>query len=283
MPDTVWTSVGLGLGILGGALAAAAAAYTAAVYLTYWAVRRGWSGGMEQHPSARPWRALVLEWGSCFLALLFGLPSQLLTRVRLRRGGAGTPVLCVHGYTQNWGNFVTLAPRLETAGCGPVYAINVRRKFASLEVGAAQVAEALRWVQQETGASQVDVVCHSMGGLLLRMAMADHGVAPLVRRAVTLGTPHHGTVSARFGPGINARQMRRDSPLFQKLPPPPTCFTSVWSTTDGIVLPPESSRIGGPQVVFDDLGHLSLLWSPRVHAAVVLALTAPSAPSHAHA
>jgi len=40
----------------------------------------------------------------------------------------------------------------------------------------------------------------------------------------------------------------------------------VWSRADAIIEPPESSSIApvGEDRIFDDLGHLSLLLSPRV-------------------
>jgi hypothetical protein len=43
-------------------------------------------------------------------------------------------------------------------------------------------------------------------------------------------------------------------------------LTSIWSRADCIIEPPESASIepAGADVVFDDLGHLSLLMSPRV-------------------
>ena len=74
----------------------------------------------------------------------------------------------------------------------------------------------------------------------------------------------------------------------QILGPPPkgAHYTSVWSRADNMVIPPESGQLtvlapeageaeiedlAGSElrdIVFDDLGHLSLLTSPRVAAAV---------------
>lgn len=41
---------------------------------------------------------------------------------------------------------------------------------------------------------EVDIVAHSMGGLIARMLIADHGLA--VRRLYTLSTPHRGALMA---------------------------------------------------------------------------------------
>jgi triacylglycerol esterase/lipase EstA (alpha/beta hydrolase family) len=271
---TVASVVMLVLGTVAVLLVAGAALYTLAVYGAYAWVRGGGAGGMQTTPADRPWRALVVEFLSAVWLTGVGLFTAPWSRVRLARGNPnGVPVLCIHGYTQNWGNWLLMAPRLARAGSGPVYAINVRNMFGSIEGGAAQAAESIRAILAETGKEQVDLVCHSMGGLIARTALARHGVQGLVRHVVTLGTPHTGTVLAAVGPGSNAREMRRDSAFLKELPLAHAAYTSVWSTTDGIVLPPDSSSCGVPEVVFHDLGHLSLLMSPRVHAVVAGVLT----------
>jgi hypothetical protein len=47
---------------------------------------------------------------------------------------------------------------------------------------------------------------------------------------------------------------------------PRVSYTSIWSRADAIIVPPESSAISpaGEDCVFDDLGHLTLVVSPRV-------------------
>jgi pimeloyl-ACP methyl ester carboxylesterase len=50
----------------------------------------------------------------------------------------------------------------------------------------------------EQGATQVDIVAHSFGGLLIRAYIKKYGIGP-IHRIVTLGTPHQGTSIASFG------------------------------------------------------------------------------------
>ncbi len=52
----------------------------------------------------------------------------------------------------------------------------------------------LRWLH-ETGASQVDLVAHSFGGLVARACLTKYP-ASRVARLITLGTPHKGAVDA---------------------------------------------------------------------------------------
>lgn len=55
------------------------------------------------------------------------------------------------------------------------------------------VREVLRYVQRRNpSVTQVDLVCHSMGGVLARQWLRQGDNARLVRRLVTLDSPHHG-------------------------------------------------------------------------------------------
>lgn len=70
------------------------------------------------------------------------------------------------------------------------------------EIGPASEAlgDVLRRAASESPAGQVDVVAHSMGGLVARAFLIAHPEdAPLVRQLVTLGTPYLGTPKAVVG------------------------------------------------------------------------------------
>ncbi len=202
---------------------AAALFYILIIYVAWAAVR---ARTQTPRPKAFPLVALALEWLGAALVFLLAIPPLFRNMVRLHPGTPnGIPVLCVHGYTQNWGNFVVLAGRLARAGCGPIYAINVTPRFAAMDRCAPQVTTAVERIIKETGAPHVDLVGHSMGGLLARTALARNGAHGLIRRVVTLGTPHHGTLMAHVGPGKNALEMRRQSNFLAGLPPPPPSLT----------------------------------------------------------
>jgi len=49
-------------------------------------------------------------------------------------------------------------------------------------------------IKQQTGTQKVDIVAHSMGGLIARNYIADSAKAVNVRKLFTLGTPHLGAV-----------------------------------------------------------------------------------------
>ena len=64
--------------------------------------------------------------------------------------------------------------------------------YTPIQEVATNAARVIKAFQQEKGAP-VDVVCHSMGGLVFRSMVADGLVdTNVVRRYITLGTPHYG-------------------------------------------------------------------------------------------
>jgi triacylglycerol esterase/lipase EstA (alpha/beta hydrolase family) len=118
-----------------------------------------------------------------------------------------------------------------------------------------------------------------MGGLAARAylrACGDEAVACVV----TLGTPHRGTVHARFGRGRNVRQMRRDSDWLQQLAADEPRerlerFTVVLSWQDNIVAPQAIQTLPGARtVMLHGLGHISLVYDGRVARIVLESLAA---------
>jgi CheY-like chemotaxis protein len=124
-----------------------------------------------------------------------------------------------------------------------------------------------------TGATQVAIVAHSMGGLVARAWMRAHGSAR-VARLITLGTPHHGTSLANFGPGANAAQMRRAkgaaNDWLRELGAGEDAarralITSIFSHHDNIVSPQTSSVLEGARnIALGGVGHVALGCNGRV-------------------
>jgi len=183
---------------------------------------------------------------------------------------AGVPIVFVHGYTQNRVDFLYLARALGRQGFGPLYAINYPW-FASIPSNAKRLARFIDEVGAETGNPSVDLVCHSMGGLIaLEMIRNQDKSAVKVRKCVTLATPHAGVAwrgQLLFGAG--AKSLLRGSTLLathaaMHLSVP--CL-SVYSTHDNLVHPKETSSLalrGGKDVEVADVAHLAILFSPCV-------------------
>jgi pimeloyl-ACP methyl ester carboxylesterase len=199
-----------------------------------------------------------------------------------------SPVVFVHGYMQNRAGFFYLARALGRRGLGPLYGFNYPW-FSSIPRNAARLARFVAKVCAETGAASVDLVCHSMGGLVAMEMMrregerAEHGERVRVRRCVTIATPHAGVVWRGPILGFAGASLRRGSKLLDaharvRLAVP---TLSIYSSHDNVVHPKETSQLaarGGRDLEVAGLAHLAILFSPAVAAHVADFLREPDAP-----
>ncbi len=223
-------------------------------------------------------RAAFVEFGACLLLLPFW-PLWLLIGASYEAAhegegaaarGARHPVVLLHGFAMNRTNWLWLGRRLAKRGIGPLYATSYFSP-QSVRRSAVELGRFIARVRARTNAERVDIVAHSLGGVVARYYIERLGGAQNVGRLVTIGSPHNGTVIARLGALFpSARETLSNSSFYAELGPVTAragiAFTSVWSRADAIIEPPESSSIApvGEDCIFEDLGHLSLLLSPRV-------------------
>ncbi len=190
----------------------------------------------------------------------------------------GTPILLVHGYVSNRGLMWAVRKRLAAASLGPVYTVNLRPMFGSIDEMVPGLAARIDTICLETGASSVNIVAHSMGGLVVRAYLVAHAESARVARLITLCSPHQGTQMAVLGLGRCVREMRPGSERLKALlaaesatPKPPTL--SVYTLNDDLVYPAESSRLAWAEnLPMSGVGHVSLMSSKPVAERVIAAL-----------
>jgi pimeloyl-ACP methyl ester carboxylesterase len=187
-------------------------------------------------------------------------------------------VVVVHGYMQNRVDFLRIASALSRTGLGPVYGVNYPW-FARVHDNAARLARFVDEVCRETGADRVDLVAHSLGGLVA-LEYLNEGGASRVRRLVTVASPHGGVVWRGPILGAVGAQMREGCAFLteraSRSVPVPTL--SIYSTHDNVVHPPKTSALaarGGKDQVFEHVAHLSILFDPEVAQSIVGFLGAP--------
>jgi triacylglycerol esterase/lipase EstA (alpha/beta hydrolase family) len=205
------------------------------------------------------------------------------------------PVLLVPGYGGSVGSLRNLAARLDAAGRDATVVQVPGDGTGDLAAAADALGEAADAALARSGASSVDVVGYSAGGVVARLWVADGG-ADVARRVVTLGAPHHGTTLADLAGDLAPEscpeaclQLTTGSDLLSRLnagdetPEGPT-WVSIWTEQDRTVTPPDTARLDGAvnlsvQAVCADarVGHGELPRDPLVQA-MVLAELAEGAP-----
>ncbi|MET8977777.1 alpha/beta fold hydrolase [Streptomyces sp. NPDC004539] len=192
------------------------------------------------------------------------------------------PVVLLHGFIDNRSVFVLLRRALAEHGDRPLTSLNYSPLTCDIRKAAELLGRHIEDICARTGSTRVDVVGHSLGGLIARYYVQRLGGDTRVRTLVTLGTPHAGT---RAVPLANAhpivRQMRPGSALLEELKrPAPGCrtrFVSFWSDLDQVMDPPETASVDHPDLLVENvrvtgIGHLALPVHPAVAASVREAL-----------
>ena len=224
------------------------------------------------------WRALMGEnWAMLRLSLLempwTFHPPRVLPAIGPERL---IPVVLVHGYVCNHRIFDRLTCDLRQAG-HPVLAVDLEPVFASIDDYAPLVEAAVERLCRETGASQVALVGHSMGGLVIRVWMRQLG-SHRAARILTLGTPHGGTRADLYPFSPNSLQMVWESPWLKDLSTSETSdgralMQIALSPQDAIVFPQREQILPGvPVTVFEGLGHIELCFNRKVRDWVVAQL-----------
>lgn len=227
------------------------------------------------------------------------------------------PVILVHGtFADMSDSWQALSPLLYDHGyC--VFALNYGSFngsgslgiYATGEIGASaqQLSAFVDKVRSATGASKVDLVGHSQGGMMPRYYLKFLGGAAKVSTLVGLAPSNHGTTLnglftlARYFPGSNAlladcpacQEQEAGSPFLTNLNSggetvPGVSYTVIESRNDEVVTPYTSAFLSGSgvhnitlqrQCVLDQGEHLSMPYDHIADADVLTALD-PANPQH---
>jgi pimeloyl-ACP methyl ester carboxylesterase len=244
----IGTGIVLGIQVIVGAIVDPRAPRTSLVH-----VLRVWLG--ETGVSLR-----AFAWRQPFFA---GFAEPPITRDPQRPA-----VLLIHGYVCNRAVWKALLESGLLSGCN-VATVNLEPVFGRIDAYAGVVHAAVERLRGASGAQQVTLVCHSMGGLAARVYLRDYGDAA-VTKIVTIATPHLGTVFGILGQGHNAKQMAHRADFLQKLAAGESAdlrrkFVCVASRDDNLIVPRSSPLLPDARhVLLEGVGHLALIEDPRV-------------------
>lgn len=170
-------------------------------------------------------------------------------------GGAAAvrpdPIVFVHGWNSDGSTWETMADRFRADG-RPAdhldqWTYNTAQSNATT---AAQLSDEIKRVLRVTGATRVDVITHSMGGLPSRYYLKNLDGAAKVDAWVSLAGPNHGTETARFCGGPSCVEMRPGSAFLRDLnsgdETPGSARYATWaSPCDNVIKPRDSVALTG--------------------------------------
>ena len=208
-------------------------------------------------------------------------------------GDAGeAPVVLLPGFCAPTRSLVALERRIERTLRRPVVRFPVATGRLLLQIDVRRSAEQadalLARLTREQPFAYVDVVGHSLGGLVAAYWLKRIDRGRRIRRVVTLGTPHAGAPLARVGAlllGFVSRalwQMIPGSSLLRELerePIPAGSELIAIASRDDTVVPARCARVADAprqrSVELARVGHFDFLWSRVAFGLVASALAAP--------
>ena len=191
----------------------------------------------------------------------------------LAPGGQTELIVLVPGYLMNEGCMWVLRRRLRRDGF-KVVVFEPGGKMLPIDEQAVLLGE---FIQRTAGSVSrpLTLIGHSMGGLVCRHYVAgNHRGAQKVKRLITIGTPHQGTMLWSLGIGPAARDMRPKSAFLTQLSShrykqDAIQYFSIASDFDELIIPNEHAVFPGAEHHTVHLvGHFRLVLSARVYALV---------------
>jgi pimeloyl-ACP methyl ester carboxylesterase len=187
-------------------------------------------------------------------------------------------LVLVHGYGCNrgiWSEWLAQLAKRQV----PCVAVELEPLFASIDDYGSIIEAAVADMRHRTGRAPV-LVAHSMGGLAARMWWSRDRASQRLHRLITIGSPHQGIWMAKFGWGVNARQMRPRSVWLARLRAQAAagqaqrtlCF---YSDCDNLVFPSAAATLpGADNRKIRAVGHVAMVDHPDIFAAALQAVLA---------
>jgi triacylglycerol lipase len=199
--------------------------------------------------------------------------------------GDNVPLLLIHGFLGTRGSMYLLERRLVEDGFLVVSfnigALNVR----DIRRSAFMIHRKIDRILAETPAKKIDILGHSMGGLIGLYYVKKLGGAARVRRLIMMGTPVHGTWAALLGVATlglwstSSWQLLPRSRFLDELHqgqvPEDVEIHTIAAARDWVV-PLATTRLPGANAMTVPLGHSSLVVSEEVYQRLMSVLRAPA-------
>lgn len=217
-------------------------------------------------------------WPALFTAYLSAVFSELVVILlipfgRLLRNGehkGETPVVLVHGLYHNPSAWIFFRVCLARAGYRNFYCYGYNSFTSPFAPAVEGLGQFMDQVLAENPGLQMVLVGHSLGGLVIRKAVADSRFQGRIAALATLGSPHHGSELAMLGIGPMARALQPGREIEQALestPDPDVPRLSIYSLLDDYVFPLGGLMVGRPEwqeQICGTISHVFMLLSQDV-------------------
>ncbi len=197
------------------------------------------------------------------------------------------PVLLIHGFLGTRGSMWPLEQRLGKEGI-VVFSFNLGTfNSRDIRTSAFLIHRKIEAILAQTNVKKIDIIGHSMGGLIGLYYVKKLGGAAKVRKLVMMGTPTRGTWAALAGVATlglwsaSSWQLLPRSRFLRELeqgPLPPEVQYYTLAADRDWVCPPSSTTVHGATPIRVALGHSSLVVSEEVFQHIVDALRAEVPP-----
>jgi triacylglycerol lipase len=211
--------------------------------------------------------------GLLALLSLLALPSAVSTPAA--QALTHDPILFVHGWNSNSSTWTTMIGRFSADGWAANELYNWQYNTSqSNATTASQISTKVNEILAATGATKVDIISHSMGGLSSRYYSKNLGGSAKIDEWVSLGGPNHGTDTANFCFSTACTEMRLNSTFTKNLnatdeTPGTPNYRTWWSACDTIINPDSSvSLIGATNTQTACISHSDLHQDATVYAQV---------------
>ena len=200
------------------------------------------------------------------------------------------PVLLVHGYAASESVWTPLRRALAGGGFGHIVSLTYNSFAMDPEAVSAELTHQALRALAASGAPRVHLVGHSLGGLIVRYALAGSpALSAQAGCAVTIASPHRGSHLARIAPGRCARIMHQGPRSLRPASdaPHPIRWLAYYSDGDRVVTPAsarlDDPRYGAANLLIPGCGHLTICRDVRLIRSLVQQLIRTETFAHADA
>lgn len=185
------------------------------------------------------------------------------------------PILFVHGWNSSGSVWNTMIANFKANGWTAAQLVSWSYNTSqSNATTAQQIRTKVDSIILATGATKVDVITHSMGGLSSRYYAKNLGGDARIDAWVSLGGPNHGTTTAYGCAQTSCVEMRPGSTFLKNLnatdeTPGAPRYATWWSACDVVIEPDNSTPlIGATNTQTACLSHSALYSDATVYAQV---------------